>query len=74
MPLRLGHLERDLARRCGESALVVAGAVRCPIVGPLVRPRTHKLVGLLVEHGVDGLFDSSPDQLAHFAFHGLLVE
>ena len=59
-PLELWHLERDLARRRGESALV--------------RSRAHKLVGLLVEHGVDGLLDGFPGQLAKLGLHRLLVE
>ena len=63
-PLELGHLERDLARRRGEAALV----------GALVGPAADELVGLLVEHRVDGLLDGFPDQLAQFVFHGLLVE
>lgn len=63
-PLELGHLERDLARRRGEAALV----------GALVGPGADELVGLLVEHRVDGLLDGFPDQLAQFVFHGLLVE
>ena len=73
-PLELWHLERDLARRRGESALVVPGAVRRPIVGSLVRSRAHKLVGLLVEHGVDGLLDGFPGQLAKLGLNRLLVE
>lgn len=72
--LELGHLEHDLARRRGESALVVPGAVRRALVGALVGPGADELVGLLVEHGVDGLLDGFPDQLAQFVFHGLLVE
>ena len=72
--LELGHLERDLARRRGESALVVPGAVRRALVGSLVRARAHELVGLLVEHGVDGLLDGFPDQLAKLGLHRLLVE
>ena len=56
-----GHLERDLARRRGESALAVAGAVRRALVGSLVRARADELVGLLVEHGVDGLLAGSPN-------------
>ena len=72
--LELGHLDRDLARRRGESALVVPGAVRRALVGSLVRARAHKLVGLLVEHGVDGLLDGFPDQLAKLGLHRLLVE
>lgn len=47
--LELGHLERDLARRRGEFALVVPGAVRRALVGSLVRTRADELVGLLVE-------------------------
>ena len=73
-PLELWHLERDLARRRGESALLAPGAVRRPIVSSLVRSRAHKLVGLLVEHGVDGLLDGFPDQLAKLGLHRLLVE
>ena len=73
-PLELWHLERDLARRRGESALLAPGAVRRPIVSSLVRSRAHKLVGLLVEHGVDGLLDGFPDQLAKRGLHRLLVE
>ena len=42
-PLELGHLERDLARRRGEAALV----------GALVGPGADELVGLLVEHRVE---------------------
>ena len=72
--LELGHPERDLARRGGEASLVVAGAVRRPPVGALVGRGAHQLVGLLVEHRVDGLLDGFPDQLAQFVFHGLLVE
>lgn len=49
--LELGHLERDLARRCGESALVVAGAVSGALVGALVGPGADEPVGLLVERG-----------------------
>ena len=64
-PLELGHLERGLARRRGEAALVVAGAVRRALVGALVGPGADELVGLL---------DGFPDQLAQFVFHGLLVE
>ena len=74
MPLELGHLERDPARRRGEAALVVAGAVGGALVGALVGPGADELVGLLVEHRVDGLLDGFPDQLAQFVFHGLLVE
>ena len=62
--LELGHLDRDLARRRDESALV----------GSLVRARADELVGLLVEHGVDGLLDGFPDQLAKLGLHRLLVE
>ena len=47
--LELGHLERDLARRRGEAALVVAGAVSGVLVGALVGPGADELVGLLVE-------------------------
>ena len=72
--LELGHLERDLARRRGEAALVVAGAVSGALVGALVGPGADELVGLLVEHRVGGLLDGFSDQLAQFVFHGLLVE
>ena len=70
----LGHSERDLARRRGEPALAVPGAVRRPLVGALVRTRAREPVGLLVEHGVDGLLDGFPDQLAKLGLHRLLVE
>ena len=50
-PLELGHLERDLARRRGESALVVPGVVCRALIGALVGPGADELVGLLVEHG-----------------------
>lgn len=72
--LELGHTERGLARRRGEPALVVPGAVRHPRVGALVWVRAHELVGLLVEHGVDGLLDGFPGQLARLGLHRLLVE
>ena len=62
--LELGHLERDPARRRGEAALVVPGAVRRALIGALIGPGTDELVGLLVEHCVDGLLDGFPDQLA----------
>ena len=69
--LEYRHLGRDLARGRGEAALVVAGAVSGALVGALVGPGADELVGLLVEHGVDGLLDGFPDQLAQFVFHGL---
>ena len=49
--LELGHLERELARRRGEAALVVAGAVSGALVGALVGPGADELVGILVERG-----------------------
>lgn len=49
--LELGHPERDLARRRGESALAVPGAVSGPLVVALVGPGADELVGLLVEYG-----------------------
>lgn len=51
--LELGHLERDPARRRGEAALV----------GSLVRARADELVGLLVQHRVDGLLAGSPNDM-----------
>ena len=60
-PIELGYLERDLARRRGEAALVAAGALRRAFVGALIGRR--QAVGCLVEHGVDGLLDGFPDQL-----------
>ena len=53
--LEFRHLGYDLARRCGEVALVVLGAVRCAFVGVFVWPSSDELVGLLVEHRVNGL-------------------
>ena len=44
------------------------------VSGALVGPGADELVGLLVEHRVDGLLDGFPDQLAQVVFHGLLVE
>ena len=44
------------------------------LVDALVGRRAHQLVGLLVEHGVDGLLDGFPDQLAKLGLHRLLVE
>ena len=72
--LVLGHLERELARRRGEEALAAAGAVSGALIGALIGPGADELVGLLVEHRVDGLLDGFPGQLAQFVFHGLLVE
>lgn len=37
----------------------IAGAVRRPLVGAFVRRRSGELVGLLVEHGVDGFLTGS---------------
>lgn len=65
------HLCRELS---SLGADCVADAVRRPLVGALVGRSAHQLVCLLVEHGVDGLLDGFPDQLAQFVFHGLLVE
>lgn len=72
-PLELGHLERDLARCGGEASLVVSRSVRRALVGALVRARADELVGILVEHGVDGLLDGFPDRLAKLGLHCLLV-
>ena len=51
LPPTLGHLERDLARRRGEAALVVADAVSGALVGALVGPGADEPVGLFVERG-----------------------
>lgn len=72
--LELGHPERGLARCGGEVALVAAGAVRRSPVDAFVGAGSDELVGLFVEHGVDGLLDGFPDQLAQFVFNGLFVE
>ena len=45
-----------------------------PLFGVLVWSGADEQVRLLVQHGVDGLLDGFPDQLAQFVFHGLLVE
>ena len=57
--LELRHLERDLARRRGEAALVVAGAVSGALIGALVGSGADEPVDLLVEHRVDGLLTGS---------------
>ena len=72
--LELGHLERDLARRGGEAPLVVSRSICRPLVGALIWAGADDLVGLLVEHRVDGLLDGFPDQLAKLGLHRLLVE
>lgn len=56
--LELRHLERDLARRRGEAALVMVGAISGALVGELVGSGADEPVGLLAEwcdwvgHGV----------------------
>lgn len=61
--LELRHLERDLARRRGEAAFVVAGAVIGALVVALVGSGADEPVGLLVQHRVDGLLTGSPNDM-----------
>lgn len=60
--LQFGHLETRLAGLGGQRALVVAGAERLPTGLALVSGGVGDLVGLDVEHGVDGLLDLDSNQ------------
>ena len=73
-PLELWHADRDLAGRRRELALVMAGAVRLAVGGPLVALRADQVVGLLVQEAVEHLLDGPPDELAQVGPQRLLVQ
>lgn len=60
--LQFGRLETQLAGLGGQRAPVVAGAERLPAGPALVSGGVGDLVGLGVEHGVDGPLDLDPNQ------------
>ena len=70
----LGDAQLELPGTRDQPAPVVAAAVGLALVGSLVAPGVHELVGLLVEQRVDGLLDGGEHQLPDVALYGLLVE
>lgn len=70
----LGHLECHLVRRRGEPALVVVDMVRLVVCRALVAVDPDEIVGLLLEKGVQGVFDRLADKRFELAAHGGLVE
>ena len=73
-PLELGHMDRDLAGRRGQASVVVAGAVRLALGGPLVALGADEVVGLLLEQAVQHLLDGLADELPQVGPQGLLVQ
>ena len=71
---QLGDVQLHLAGADDQPPLVVAAAIRLPLVGALVAPCVHQLVGLLVEQRVDGLLDGAQHQLPDVSLYGLVVE
>ena len=72
--LQFGHLETQLAGLGGQRALVVAGAERLPVGLALVSGGVGDLVGLGVEHGVDGLLDLDSNQSIELGLEHGVVE
>lgn len=72
--LQFGRLETQLAGLGGQRALVVAGAERLPVGLALVSGGVSDLVGLGVEHGVDGLLDLDSNQSIELGLEHGVVE
>lgn len=71
--LEFGHLQREPAGLGGQAPVVVAGPVRLPLPGALVLGGVGDLVGLGVEHRVEGLLDALADHPVQGGLqHGLV--
>ena len=72
-PFQFRHLETHLAGLDGQVALVVAGPVGLPLPAALVARGAGDLVGLRVEHRVQGLLDAFADHPVQGGLqHGLV--
>ncbi len=68
--LEFRHPELEPARLCRERAFVVAGPVRLAPLLAFVSGGPGDLVGLGVEHGVDGLLDLDSNQSIELGLEG----
>ena len=66
-------MERNITGSRCEVAIIMAGAIAFAVSGPLITLGVDEFVSLMIQKGVESLFNTTFDEIFQFTLYGSLV-